>query len=74
MARKPERTDYVYTLISTDGWNHAPRAFRTLASAKAEATSSLSRPTVRKLQHNVWEVKSGVAPCATLITRQYLHN
>lgn len=74
-GRKPARTDYVYTLESTDGWNHERKAYRTLRSARQAAGSSLLRPTTRKTGPNTWAVTSSVVTgYATIITRKALVN
>lgn len=74
-GRKAVRTDYVYTLTTTDSWNHSRNVFRTLRSAKHEAASGLTRPTVTKTGPNTWKVASTAAgDCATIITRSALLN
>lgn len=74
-GRKPARTDYVYTLESTDDrCNRERKVYRTLWSAKQAAGSSLTQPTTRKIGPNTWTVTSSVDVGMTIITRKALVN
>lgn len=70
-GRKPVRTDYVYVVFSNDTHGPEDAAFRTFKSAKRHAKQELTKPTVTKIEPNVWLATSSLMPteCFSIIGR-----